>query len=97
MFIRVTTGTFDPSREAEVQRWGEEEFIPALRRLPGFRGYYGGVDREGGRIVAISRWETREQADALRERAGEVIGTLSTLGVQIEPGQVFTETLADLP
>jgi hypothetical protein len=94
MFIRVTTGRFDPQREADLLRWGEEQFLPALRQLPGFQGYHGGIDREAGRLVAVSVWETREQAEALPERASATIGQLAGLGVQMEAHQTFEETLS---
>src|SRR5262245_863940 len=94
MFMRVTTGRFDPQREADVKRWGEEQFLPALRKLPGFQGYHGGLDREAGRYVAVSLWETREQADALRERASAPIGQLAGLGVQMDAAQTFEEPLS---
>ena len=94
MFIRVTTGRFDHQREADLLRWGGEELLPALRQLPGFQGYHGGLDREAGRIVAVSLWETREQADALPERASATLGQLAALGVQMEAHQTFEETLS---
>jgi hypothetical protein len=94
MFIRVTIGRFDPQREANLRRWGEEQFLPALRQLPGFQGYHGGLDREAGHIVAVSLWETREHADALPERASATLGQLADLGIQMEAHQTFEETLS---
>jgi hypothetical protein len=89
MIVRIAFGTYDPSREEEIRRWGEEQFVPALRELPGFTGYHGGFDREAGRIVGVSVWETREQANVLRERAKPVIEQLAALGVYLEPAQTF--------
>lgn len=93
MIIRVTTGTFDPAREADVQRWGEERLVPAMRALPGFRGYHGGFDTGTGRLVGVSFWGRREQAEALREHLDDVLGELAGLGGQLAPGQTFEETL----
>jgi hypothetical protein len=89
MIMRIAFGTYDPSREAEITRWGEEHFVPSLRKLPGFVSYYGGFDREAGRVVGVTVWETREQADVLRERAMTVIDQLTALGVELEPAQTF--------
>ncbi len=93
MFIRVTTGTFDPSREAEVQRWLEDQFRPAVRHLPGLLSYHAGFDRASGRFIGVTRWETQEQAEALRERAAALVSQLSAIGVQAEPSHVFEETV----
>jgi hypothetical protein len=52
MFIRVTPYSFDPNKEQEVLRISHERLVPALRQLPGFRGYTGASDRTTGRGVA---------------------------------------------
>jgi heme-degrading monooxygenase HmoA len=35
--------------------------LPGARQQPGFKGYYLLTDPETGKLVIISRWETREQ------------------------------------
>lgn len=39
-------------------RWAREQTLPDLARLPGFKGLYLLVDRQTGKGVAISLWQT---------------------------------------
>jgi hypothetical protein len=94
MFIRVTTGRADPGRKEEITKWGNERLVPALRKLPGFKGYHGGADPQSGRVVAVTLWETREQAEGLPEAAGDLLAELSGMGVSMDAHQVFEETVS---
>jgi hypothetical protein len=65
--IRVSRGSFDPSRLAEVEAMNKsvsEYLIPAIRRLPGFIHFYAGVSAEGS-VVNISVWDSDEHASQL--------------------------------
>ena len=62
-----------------------DEVMPALQALDGFVGLSLLVDRESGRCIATSAWETEEaerlsadQVRPLRERAAEVFGGTAT-------------------
>jgi hypothetical protein len=63
------------------------------RQDPGQATDHGGVDAESGLFVAITRWETREQAEALRDVASEAFVALQGIGAQLEPPQFFEETV----
>jgi hypothetical protein len=73
VYIRITPFSFDPSREQEVVRFTNDQLIPAFRRAPGFRHYYGATDRTSGRGSAVTLWDTREQAEAMRNVLGSQI------------------------
>jgi hypothetical protein len=94
MYIRVTTGQADVSRAEDITRWGNERLVPALRKLPGFKGYHGGADRQSGGIVAVTLWETREQAERLREAIGDVFAELGGMGVKLDAPKIFEETIS---
>ena len=64
MYLRVTRGRFDSARTGRDLRLVDEATLPALRQLPGFRGVHTGIDSESGALVAVSLWDTREQAQA---------------------------------
>jgi quinol monooxygenase YgiN len=58
-----------------------DEVMPALRQLDGFNGLSMMVDRESGRCVVTSAWQTDEQmrasadrVQAVRNRAAEILG-----------------------
>ena len=88
MFVRVTHGRYDSANEAEIQRMVEERLIPAMKQLPGFQSYLGGVDRSTGKLFAMGVWETAEQSqavNALRAPFGSLI--------QFEPAEVYEITV----
>jgi hypothetical protein len=85
MYVRVTRGHFDPSRYDEVKRAIDEELVPAIEQLPGFRGYTGGVHHGAGTLVAISVWDQEEQAALIAGHRG----TFEKLGVKFEPAEMF--------
>jgi hypothetical protein len=94
MYIRVTAGSADVSRADEVTQWGNDVLMPAIQRLPGFRNYFGGVDRQSGAIVGITLWETEEQARGLRDALDQsVLQQLGELGVRLGDSQVYEVTL----
>jgi hypothetical protein len=62
--VRVSRGSFDPSRFAEVDAVNKkisEYLIPAIRRLPGLIHWYAGVSPDGS-IVNVSVWDSDEHA-----------------------------------
>ena len=63
--------------------------LPAFRQLPGFMSYAGGFDRAAQRGVAVTVWETVEQAAGGRTALGSMVQQFEALGVRFEPGQVY--------
>jgi hypothetical protein len=88
--VRVSRGTFDPSRFAEVDAMNKkvsEYLIPAIRRLPGLIHYYTGVSPEGS-IVAVSVWDSDEHAtqlNQLKEMIVDARGEAEAAGVAFTP------------
>ena len=89
MYVRVTPGRYDPTREDAVQRLVTEQIIPAITRLAGFQRYEGGVDRTAGRVVTITLWETEEQAQGLREALRDLVPQMEAAGLALEASQVY--------
>jgi hypothetical protein len=94
MFVRITSGTGDASRDEEVRRWGNETLVPALQKMSGFRGYVGGFDRQSGRITAISYWDTEEQARGMRDAVDpNVLKQIAELGIQLGAAETYEVTV----
>ena len=84
--MRITHGTFDLAREADIQKMVDEQLIPELKSRPGFQAYYGGVDRAAGTLVAVTVWDTLEHATAVEaSRAPMTAG----LGMELEDARIF--------
>jgi hypothetical protein len=88
--IRVSRGSFDPSRFAEVgavNKKVSEYLVPAIQRLPGLIHWYAGVSPEGS-IVNISVWDSDEHAaqmDRLKEMVVDARGEMDAVGVTFIP------------
>jgi hypothetical protein len=61
----ITNGTYD--QLVEQARGG---LAPILRDSPGFV-FYATTDVGNGRLVSVSTWETREQAETANSRSAE--------------------------
>jgi hypothetical protein len=85
MFVRVARGSFPLDKADEILHLVETTLIPTLSQLPGFQRYHGGLDRESGRLVALSYWETAEQAQALQARRSP----FEQLGVRFDTAETF--------
>ncbi len=88
MYLRITRGRFDPARYDESVALSQE-VGDAIARLPGFIDYQGGGDPTTGAIVAVSAWETAEQARFSRDALGDAVTRLLAAGAQLEPAEVY--------
>ena len=94
MFVRITHGSGDASRWDEIQRWGNETLVPAFQRVTGFRGYIGGGDRQTGSIIAITYWDTEDQAHGLREAVDpSLLNEIRDKGIQLAAAEVYEITV----
>jgi hypothetical protein len=65
--VRVSCGTFDPARFAEVQQVNVETgryLVPAIEKLPGLISYNAGTSPNGS-VVHVSVWESDEHAEQM--------------------------------
>ena len=69
MFARITTYESRPERVDEFRRATVEHVLPALRRLPAFRGVFFLADHVSGRVLVVALWETEEPLHASEESA----------------------------
>jgi hypothetical protein len=89
MFLRITRGSYLLETEADVTRIVEELLVPAMRELPGFQHYYGGVNRATGAIVAVSLWDTEDHANFPREALAGTVPALLGKGVRLELAEIY--------
>jgi heme-degrading monooxygenase HmoA len=59
MFARVQTFRHPAEKLDELARLAREQ-LPAAHELPGFKGFYYFIDRDNGKALVISLWETEE-------------------------------------
>jgi heme-degrading monooxygenase HmoA len=71
MFARVVTTDVPPDGMESVIRVIDDE-LPDARQQPGYTGFYLLADRQAGKLVTISLWESRENIRAVEARAAEL-------------------------
>jgi quinol monooxygenase YgiN len=87
MHVRITRGRFDSARAEEIMSL-TAEVAEAIRALPGFVSYQGGVNTGAGTLVAISTWENEEAANFPREKLGDVVARVVEIA-ELEPADIF--------
>ena len=84
MFARVNSVQTATDKLAGLLKWVEER-LPAAREAPGFKGFYLLADRQSGKLVSISLWESDDdlrqfeaQGAQMREAASSEVGIAPT-------------------
>ncbi len=99
MFARVSTFQGPPDQTAEGIRLAREQILPAARLMDGFKGIYLLFDRESGKSLSVTLWETEADMQASEEAASQVRAqSAETSGdkiVNVERYEVALQTLVD--
>jgi hypothetical protein len=92
MYVRITTGNFDPAKEAELQQLTDEKYIPLIQQLPGFHRYLSGIDRATGRFVSLTGWDSLENSQAFPTAIGGLVDGFVAASLRPDPTQLFEVT-----
>lgn len=94
MQISVRHGKGKPGTSGEVARLVQEEFIPTIKKIPGFVAYYV-VDIGDDRLLTISIFETEEgEVEAIRlaqAMVRERLADLTAAPVEVMSGKVVAQ------
>jgi hypothetical protein len=81
MFARVSTYEGPPDRIDQGLSHARERILPAARNIAGFSGILFLVDRETGKALTVTLWESEqamrdseEEANRLRQESAEAAG-----------------------
>ena len=69
MFARVQTVRQPVEKLDEMTKVARKQ-LPAAQELKGFRGFYYLIDRDNGKAMVISLWETEEDLRQVEAIAG---------------------------
>lgn len=72
MYARITTTTSDSNRIDEVVHYAQTTLIPALKQIPGINASYCLVDRQSGKAMVMTVYESLESLHAADERAKQL-------------------------
>lgn len=67
MHARVTTVVMDPARADDAIAQVEQNMVPKWKELDGFKGFTLLVDRESGKGIGMTYWESEEAMRASEE------------------------------
>jgi heme-degrading monooxygenase HmoA len=88
VFARIITAQTTPDGIDSAIRIAQEQ-LPGVREQPGFGGFYLLADRNSGKLVTISLWESYEDLRTIESRAAQLRGRAAgeiggaTLGADI--------------
>ena len=81
MFARVTSGDLSPEDVEKFVAMVRDQVDPRAEKLGGFKGGYWLADRESGRVMGITMFESEEalrasqsQADRIRDESSRQAG-----------------------
>ena len=72
MHARLTTIEGSPDRMDDATRHVQEQTLPQLRQMDGFKGFVALGDRQSGRLIGVAFWESEEALRATEEAASDV-------------------------
>lgn len=82
MFARNVTLHLKPNTAPEFTRTVETDVLPVMRKQNGFKDEITFIERQGTEAVAISLWESKENAEAYgRDTYPQVLKTLDKVVV----------------
>jgi heme-degrading monooxygenase HmoA len=98
MYARVTTLDMDPGNVDQVRDQLEREDVPKFEQLGGFKGMTLLTDRQSGKTVAVTFWDTqddlRESEDAVKDARRRAAETGGAGEPQVERFEVILDTMA---
>jgi heme-degrading monooxygenase HmoA len=96
--VRVTTLQMDPSTLDQVTAQLESEDVPGFQQLDGFKGMTVVADRQSGKTMALSFWESEEamrgSEEAVKEARQRAADTGGAGEPQVERFEVLLDTMA---
>jgi hypothetical protein len=77
MFARASEFHGPPEQLEEGVRYARSAIVPAVSRIPGYRGTIGLVDWENGKAWTLTLWDSEAAMRASEDEASELRATLA--------------------
>ncbi len=72
MYARVTTIEGAPDKIDDATRHVQEQTLPQLQQMDGFKGFVALGDRQSGKVLGVAFWESEEALRATEEAVSSV-------------------------
>jgi heme-degrading monooxygenase HmoA len=74
MYARVTTLEGSPDKMDDATRHVQEQMLPQLQQMDGFKGFIALGDRHSGKLLGVAFWESEEALQASEQAVSSVRG-----------------------
>jgi heme-degrading monooxygenase HmoA len=74
MYARVSTIQGSPGKVDDVTRQTQEQTLPQLQKMEGFKGFVALGNRQSGKMLGVSFWKSEEALRATDEAVSSVRG-----------------------
>jgi heme-degrading monooxygenase HmoA len=95
MHARSAVLTVQSDKLDETARKFEDEQIPKYREQPGYKGFVLLLDREGGRALGVSFWESEDACRASDELGAGARAAIAESGGGSEQNRDYWEVAID--
>lgn len=93
MLARVNSVQTAPDQIDGLVKWSGEQ-LPAAEEAPGFKGLYLLADRQSGKILSISLWESDDDLRQFEARGAQARNAAtSELGIAPTPAYLYEVVL----
>jgi heme-degrading monooxygenase HmoA len=72
MYARVSTIQGSPGKVDDATRHAQEQTLPQLQKMEGFKGFVALGDRQSGKVLGVAFWESEEALRATEGAASSV-------------------------
>ncbi len=72
MYARVTTIEGSPDKMDDATRHIQDQTLPQLQQMDGFKGFAALADRHSGKVLGVAFWESEEALRATEEAVSSV-------------------------
>ncbi len=72
MYARVTTIQGSPGKMDDAKGHVQEQTLPQLREMEGFKGFVALGDRQSGKVLGVAFWESEEALRATEQAVSDV-------------------------
>jgi len=72
MFASVSTYQGPPDQIDEGVRYAQDNIVPSLQEVEGYEGIYLLVDRQSGKVLTLTLWESEEAMRASEDAANQL-------------------------
>ena len=98
MYARVTTLEGSPDKVDDGTRHVQEQTLPQLRQMDGFKGFVALADRHSGKQLAVALWESEEALRATEEAvSSQRSGVAEAAGATVAGVESYEVAVFEVP